>query len=68
MAVTPQRMTLAEFLKLPEVKPARELRHGVVSQNVPPAGEHGSIRSWFGAQVYIFGELQRIAQASLRRE
>jgi Uma2 family endonuclease len=63
MAVTPQRMTLAEFLKLPEVKPARELRHGVVSQKVPPSGEHGSIQSWFGAQVYIFGELNRIAQA-----
>lgn len=63
MAVTPQRMTLAEFLKLPEVKPARELRHGVVSQKVPPSGEHGSIQSWFGAQVYIFGELKQRAQA-----
>ena len=33
MAVTPQRMTLAEFLQLPEVKPVRELIAGVVSQN-----------------------------------
>jgi Uma2 family endonuclease len=63
MAVTPQRMTLAEFLKLPEVKPARELRHGVVSQKMPPSGEHSSIQGWFGAQVYIFGEMKGIAQA-----
>ena len=35
MAVTPQRMSLAEFLKLPEVKPALELRQGMVSQKVP---------------------------------
>ena len=62
MAVTPQRMTLADFLKLPEVKPARELRHGVVSQKMPPSGEHGSIQSWFGAQVYNFGELKGVAQ------
>jgi Uma2 family endonuclease len=63
MAVTPQRMTLAEFLDLPEVKPARELRHGVVSQKVPPSFSHGSMQSWFSAQVYIFGELREIAQA-----
>src|SRR4051812_11624772 len=43
MAVTPERMTLAEFLTLPEVKPALELRHGVVSQKVPPSGPHISV-------------------------
>ena len=63
MAVTPQRMTLAEFLKLPEVKPARELRQGVVSQKMPPSGPHGSIQLWFGAQVYYHAELREIAQA-----
>lgn len=47
MAVTPQRMTLAQFLQLPEVKPARELRHGMVSQKMPPSGPHSSIQGWF---------------------
>jgi Uma2 family endonuclease len=63
MAVTPERMTLAEFLALPEVKPALELRHGVVSQKVPPSSEHGSIQSWFASQVYMQGQLRRTAQS-----
>lgn len=63
MAVTPRRMTLAEFLELPEIKPARELRNGVVSQKMPPSGPHGSIQLWFGAQVYNHAELHEIAQA-----
>jgi len=63
MAVTPERMTLAEFLTLPEVKPARELRHGVVSQKVPPSGSHGSMQSWFAAQVFIYGQMRRVAQS-----
>ena len=63
MAVTPERVNyLAEFLTLPEVKPARELRHGVVSQKVPPSGSHSSMQSWLAAQVYIFGQLRRVAQ------
>jgi Uma2 family endonuclease len=63
MAVTPKRMSLAEFLKLPEVKPALELRQGMVSQKVPPSGPHASIQMWFGAQVYNFAELHELAQA-----
>jgi Uma2 family endonuclease len=63
MAVTPERMTLDQFLELPEVKPARELRNGMVSQKVPPSGPHGSMQSWIGAQVYILGELRELAQA-----
>jgi Uma2 family endonuclease len=63
MAVTPKRMTLAEFLKLPEVKPALELRQGMVSQKVPASGPHSSIQAWLGAQVYVHGELLELAQA-----
>lgn len=63
MAVTPERMTLAEFLALPEVKPARELRHGVVSQKVSPSGPHGSMQKWFGAWIYNFAELRHLAEA-----
>jgi Uma2 family endonuclease len=62
MAVTPEQMTLAEFLKLPEVKPALELRKGKVSQKVPPSGPHGSIQFWLGAQIYNFAQLRGLAQ------
>jgi Uma2 family endonuclease len=63
MAVTPERMTLAEFLRLPEVKPALELRQGVVSQKMPPSGPHIAMQLWFGYQVDIFAEPLRMARA-----
>jgi Uma2 family endonuclease len=63
MAVTPKRMSLAEFLELPEVKPALELRHGMVSQKMPPSGPHGSIQLWFGYQIDIFAEPIEFARA-----
>jgi Uma2 family endonuclease len=54
MAVTPQRMTLAEFLQQPEVKPASELRHGRVSQKESPSGPHSSIQGWFVTRIENF--------------
>jgi len=62
MAVTPERMTLAEFLTLPEVKPARELRNGMVSQKMPPSGPHVAIQVWFGYQVDMFAEPLELAR------
>jgi Uma2 family endonuclease len=56
-------MTLAEFLELPEVKPALELRQGMVSQKAMPSGPHSSIQGWFCAQVYNVAESQEVAQA-----
>jgi len=43
MAIT-QPMTLAEFLQLPEVKPYRELIHGVVSPKMSPSGPHAALQ------------------------
>jgi Uma2 family endonuclease len=63
MAVTPKRMSLAQFLELPEVKPALELRHGMVSQKMPPSGPHGSIQLWFGYQIDMFAEPLESARA-----
>jgi Uma2 family endonuclease len=63
MAVTPERMSLAEFLKLPEVKPALELRQGTVSQKVPPSGPHITTQFWFGYQVTLFAEPLELARA-----
>jgi len=55
MAIT-QPMTLAEFLQLPEVKPYRELIHGVVSQKMSPKGPHGTIQFEFGRRIAGAGE------------
>lgn len=63
MAVTPQRMTLAEFLKLPEIKPARELRNGVVSQKMAPSMPHSSIQGWFVSRIDWLGDTGEVARA-----
>jgi Uma2 family endonuclease len=44
MAVTQQRMTLEEFLELPEEEPALEYEDGVVTQKVPPQGKHAALQ------------------------
>ena len=64
MAVTPERMTLAEFLKLPEVKPARALRNGVVSQKMPPKMSHAVIQVWFASQVDRFALPRKLARSA----
>ena len=43
MAVTPRRITLAEFLQLPEEWPPLELHGGVVTPKMSPKGPHGTI-------------------------
>jgi Uma2 family endonuclease len=64
MAVTPKRMSLAEFLELPEVKPALELRHGMVSQKMPPKLSHAVIQVWFASQVDRFALPRKLARAA----
>ena len=41
MAIPEQRITLEEFLQLPEEKPALEFEDGMVTQKVPPNLEVG---------------------------
>lgn len=65
MAVTPERMTLAEFLKLPEVKPALELRNGVVSQKAWTGGPRSALQIWIGSKFYEHAELAEVAQSFL---
>jgi Uma2 family endonuclease len=45
MAISQRRMTLEEFLKLPEEKPALELIGGEVRQKVSPKGPHGTLQT-----------------------
>ena len=55
MAIT-QRMTLAEFLKLPEIKPARELIRGVVSQKMSPNFRHSALEASLVKRLDGLGE------------
>ena len=51
MAITEQRMTLAEFLELPEQKPALEYPDGVVTQKVSSQFDHGLTQVEFARSV-----------------
>jgi Uma2 family endonuclease len=44
MAITPQAMTLDEFLQLAEVKPALEYHDGIVTQKMAPKGWHSVLQ------------------------
>jgi Uma2 family endonuclease len=46
MAITQRRMTLAEFLELPEEEPALEYEAGVVKQKVSPKAPHSRLQFW----------------------
>ncbi len=50
MAVTPRRITLAEFLQLPEEKPPLELRSGIVTR-MSPKGPHGTLAFELGFRL-----------------
>ena len=43
MTLTDTRMTLTEFLALPEEKPALEYENGEVTQKVSPKGRHSAL-------------------------
>ncbi len=44
MTITGRRLTLDEFLTLPEEKPALEYADGEVTQKVSPMGHHGTLQ------------------------
>jgi Uma2 family endonuclease len=56
MAVTGQRMMLADFLRMPEAEPALELYRGVVSQKVAAKGPHGAIQFELGRRIADAGD------------
>lgn len=51
MAVTERRLTLDEFLTLPEEWPALEYMDGVVTQKVAPQGEHSALEPDLAALI-----------------
>jgi hypothetical protein len=59
MAITRRRMTLEEFLRLPEEKPALEFLEGTVTQKVSPQGKHGRLHFKFAERLGRFAELRK---------
>jgi Uma2 family endonuclease len=57
-----QRMSVEEFLKLPEFKPHLELFEGVVTQKVSPKLPHGAIQGEFFAAVDRFARPRKLAR------
>jgi Uma2 family endonuclease len=62
MAVTGQ-LTLDEFLRLPEEKPAREYDQGVISQKMPPMAWHGKIQFLLAMRFEQYGHPVRLLSA-----
>ena len=62
MAVS-QRLTLEEFLRLPEEKPALELMHGLVRKKVSPKTRHSTLQAKSVELINRFAEPARLAFA-----
>lgn len=56
-------LTLDEFLKLPETKPASEFIDGQIIQKPMPQGKHSTVQLDLGAGVNLTLKPQRIARA-----
>ncbi len=58
-----RRMTLEQFLALPEAEPAFELVDGVVTQKVAPQGQHVLLQLDFATRVNSVTRSQKLALA-----
>ncbi|MEW5857235.1 MAG: Uma2 family endonuclease [Cyanobacteriota bacterium] len=63
MSIATQPLTLEEFLKLPETKPAAEFINAEIVQKPMPQGEHSRLQFKFCAVVNEVAEPQKIALA-----
>jgi Uma2 family endonuclease len=58
-----QRLTLEEFLAMPETKPASEFINGKIEQKPMPQGEHSRLQSKLCGALNDVGEPAKIAMA-----
>ncbi|MEM6432927.1 MAG: Uma2 family endonuclease [Cyanobacteria bacterium P01_D01_bin.115] len=61
MSIATQTLTLEEFLRLPETKPASEFIHGEVIQKPMPQGEHSRLQ---GKLCEVLNQVTEPAQAA----
>ncbi|MGB5962496.1 MAG: Uma2 family endonuclease [Coleofasciculaceae cyanobacterium] len=60
---SPPKLTLAEFLQLPETKPANEYINEKIYQKPMPKGKHSRLQIRLGTQINQVAEPERIASA-----
>jgi Uma2 family endonuclease len=63
MAVSQQRLTLGEFLELPEQEPPLEFEEGMVVPKVSPRGKHSLLQFAFCQLINQFAQPRRMALA-----
>ena len=64
MVQTPKKpLTLDDFLKLPETKPANEFINGNIIQKPMPQGKHSTVQSDFIAAANFILKPKKIARA-----
>jgi Uma2 family endonuclease len=63
MAVAPKRLSLNEFLKLPEAKPALEYIEGRIVQKVSPQWQHAMLQFGLAESINRFGRARKLAMA-----
>jgi Uma2 family endonuclease len=60
---SPSKISLEEFLLLPETKPASEYVDGQIYQKAMPQGKHSTLQTRFGSRINQVGEPQKLAFA-----
>ncbi len=63
MAITEQRLTLEEFLQLPEEEPPLEYWDGRVTRKVSPQGQHSMLEGGFMALINGYAVPRKLARA-----
>jgi Uma2 family endonuclease len=63
MAVAPKNLTLEEFLRLPEKKPALEFEDGEVTRKVAPKGKHSALQFSIAESLNGFAGPRRLGRA-----
>jgi Uma2 family endonuclease len=63
MAITQRQLTLAEFLKLPELEPALEFHDGAVTQKMSPTGPHSVLQTDLATAFNLFAVPRRLGRA-----
>ena len=61
MALTQRRLTLKQFLRLPEEEPALEFEEGTVIQKVSPKGRHSRLQLAIAARFDRFAAPEKMA-------
>lgn len=62
MVITELRLTLKEFLRLPEQEPPLEYLDGKVTQKVSPQGKHGMLEYGFAALINTYAVPRKLAR------